>query len=73
MRDILIDLQESDIWKIQLTMVINFISSKDVDEERLMYTKSDSKQFMTYNNVKNIVDELFNTRIIRYQDNLKKE
>ena len=73
MRDIIIDLQESDIWEIQLTMAINFISSKDVDEERLMYTKSDSKQFMTYDNVKNIVDELFNTRIIRYQDNLKKE
>ena len=73
MKDIIIDLQESDIWKIQLTMAINFISSKDVDEERLIYTKSDSKQFMTYDNVKNIVDELFNTRIIRYQDNFKKE
>ena len=27
-------------WKIQLTMQINFISSKDSDETRTMYTES---------------------------------
>ena len=29
MRDIIIDLQSSDTWKIQLKFEINFISSKD--------------------------------------------
>ena len=66
MRDIIIDLQESDTWKIQLARAINFISLKDVDEERVMHTKSDSKEFMT----NNIVDELFEKHLSKYQDNL---
>ena len=34
LRDILNDLKQSDTWKIQLTIAINFISSKnDNDEE----------------------------------------
>ena len=32
MRDIIIDLQSSDTWKIQLTIAINFISSKDTEK-----------------------------------------
>ena len=34
------NLQKSDTWKIQLTVAINFTSSKDVDEERVMHPKS---------------------------------
>ena len=30
------DLQNSDAWKIQLTIAINFISSKDAKEERVV-------------------------------------
>ena len=37
LRDIIIDLQNSDTWKIHLTIAISFIPSKDVDEERLMH------------------------------------
>ena len=36
-RNILTDLQNSDEWKIQLTIAINFISSKDAEEERVMH------------------------------------
>ena len=43
LRDIIIDLQESDTWKSQLKIVINFFSSKDIDEEHVMHTKSDNK------------------------------
>ena len=32
-KDIIIDLQKPDIWKNQLTIVINFISSKDTNKE----------------------------------------
>ena len=35
LRDIIINLQKSGTWKVQLTIAINFISSKDVDEERV--------------------------------------
>ena len=32
LRDIIIDLRNSDTWKIQLTILINFISLTDVEE-----------------------------------------
>ena len=34
-------------WKIQLTMSINFISSKDSDETHTMHTKSDNIEVIT--------------------------
>ena len=33
-------------WKIQLSVVINFISSKDSDEIHTIYTKSDTIEIM---------------------------
>ena len=33
-------------WKIQLTMAINFVSSKHSDETRTMHTKSNSVEIM---------------------------
>ena len=33
-------------WKIQLTMAINFISSKNCDETRAMHTKSNNVEIM---------------------------
>ena len=44
----IINLQKSDTWKIQLTIAINFVSSKDVDEERVMHSESDNIEFMSY-------------------------
>ena len=32
------DLKKSDAWKIQFTIAINYISSKDNVEERVMYS-----------------------------------
>ena len=48
------NLKKPDTWKIQLTIAISFISSKDNDEERVMYLKSDNIEFMIYDN-----EELF--------------
>ena len=36
----------SSLWKIQLTMAINFISSKDSDETRTMHTKTNNVEIM---------------------------
>ena len=51
MKNILIksinDLKKSDTWKIQLTITINFVSSKeDNNEEREMHLKSDNTEIM---------------------------
>ena len=42
MKDIMNNLQKFDTCKSQLTIAINFISSKDTDEERVMHSKSDN-------------------------------
>ena len=85
LRDIILNLQKSDILKIQLTTAvtwlqqdsnpqplslytntqpfsqtrINFISSKNVDEERVMHSKSKNINFLSYDNGNKVVNELF--------------
>ena len=49
LRDMIIDLQVSDTRKIQLTIAINSISSKDIAEERVMHSKSKNIKFTSYN------------------------
>ena len=44
--DITNDHKTQEEWKIQLTMIINFISSKDYDETRTMHTTSDNIEIM---------------------------
>ena len=46
-------------WKIQLTMLINFISSKDLEETRKMHTKSDNVKIMMGSERNYIIKELF--------------
>ena len=46
LRDLVNDLKQSDTWKIQLTITINFISSKgDSDEDHVMHSKSDNRNY----------------------------
>ena len=70
MRDIIIDLQSSDTWKIHLIIAINFISSKDTEEERVMHSTSVNIKFTPYNNENEVVNELFDLLRLKYQDNL---
>ena len=65
------DLQISDTMKIQLTIVINFISSKDIEEERVIYLRSKNIKFMSYNDANEVVGELFESLRSRYQGNLE--
>ena len=46
-------------WKIQLTMAINFISSKDSDETCTMHTKSNNVEIMMGSETDEIIEELF--------------
>ena len=71
MRDIIIDLQKSDTWKIQLTIAINFISSIDSKKKRMMHSKGDNIKCMPYNDVNEVVNELFDSLCSRYQINLE--
>ena len=47
-------------WKIQLSVAINFISSKpDSEETRIMHTKSNNIEIMIGNDTNEVIEELF--------------
>ena len=71
LRDIINNLQKSDKCEIQLAIAINFISLKDADEEGVMHSKSDNVEFMLYDNVNEVVNELFESLLARYQIGLE--
>ena len=54
--------------KIQLTMQINFISSR---ETRTIHTKSDNIEIMMSSETDEIVEELFKYLLQRYQEGLE--
>ena len=67
----IINFQISDTWKIQLTIAVKFISSKNIDEERIMHSKSNNIKFMPYDNENEVVNELFESLLSRYQIGLE--
>ena len=71
MRDLINDLQKSGTWKVQLTIAINFIYPKDVEEECILYLKSDNTESMTYDKAYEVLDELFKPLLSRYQISLE--
>ena len=59
MKDIIIDRHSSGTWKIQLTVAISFISSKDTEEECVMHSMSDNIKLTSYNDANEVANELF--------------
>ena len=59
MRDIIIDLQNSETSEIQITIAINFMSLKDDEEKRVMYGKTENIKFTFYSDPNKVVDKLF--------------
>ena len=62
---------KSCYMEAELTIVTNFISSKDVDKESVMHLRCDSTEFMTDGYVNNSVDEPFQSSFSRYQIGLE--
>ena len=54
-------------------MSINFISSKDSDETRNMSTKSDNMEIMMGSETEEIIIELFESLLQKYQEGLKNQ
>ena len=52
-------------------MAINFISSKDSDETLIMHTKSDNLEILIGHETDEIIEELFESFIQRYQKGLE--
>ena len=61
-------------WKIQLSVGINFISSKpDSDETRIMYTKSTNAEIITGSDTNEVIEVLFESLLQKYQTNLEEK
>ena len=66
LKNIINDLQNSDTSRIQLTIEINFITSKDAEEERLMHSTSNNINFSPYSDVNEVIYQLFESLLLRY-------
>ena len=71
LKDIVNNLQKSDTCKIQLTIAINFSSSKNIDKERVMHSKSDNIEFMSYDKAYEFIKEPFESLVSGYQIGLE--
>ena len=56
---------------IQLKIAINFISSKDIDEERVMHSKRDNIEIMSHDKADEVIKELFESLLSRSQIGLE--
>ena len=57
--------------KINLTMTINFFSSKDSEEVRTMHSKSDNIEISIGDETGEIIKDLFDSFLQRYQKGLE--
>ena len=65
------NVKNSDTWKIQLTIAINFISSIDNDEELAMHSKSDNTEIMMNDEADHATKKLSDSLKNRYQNKLE--
>ena len=57
--------------KAQITIAIKFISYRDIDVQCKMYSKSDNIEVMVYNKADEVIEELFESFLSRYQIRLE--
>ena len=65
LKDIITNLQKLGASKVQLTIAVNFISSKDSDEEQVMHSKSDNIEVTAYDNANKVIKEIFESLVSR--------
>ena len=71
MRKLIYDKRKKGEWKIQLIMKINFISSKNSNDTGDMHSKSDNVEIMMGVDTNEIIKNLFNSLLQRYQKGLE--
>ena len=55
----------------QFAIAINFISPKDTNKELVMHSKSDNIELISYDNANEIIEEIFESLISKYQVGLE--
>ena len=61
------NLKKSDMWKIQLTIAISFIASKDKYEECVMRSESDNIEIMINDKADEVIEKRFKSHLNRSQ------
>ena len=70
-KDVVIDPEKSDKWKMQLKIALNFMPSKDNDKQSVMDSRSDGIEIMINDKSNEIIEELFQSLLSRYQIGLE--
>ena len=73
LRDIINNHKTQGEWKVQLIMIINFMYSKDSDGIRTMLTKSNNIEIIMGNEADEIIEELFESLLQKYQEGLEEK
>ena len=72
MRDLINDHKairnESNEWKIQINMNVNFVSSKDTGGTRTIFVWSDNEEIRSGNETDDIIKGLLNSFLNNYQE-----
>ena len=59
------------VWKIQISMRVNFITSKDTGETYTIYVWSDNVSIIWGNDTNDTIREIFSSFLKKYQEELK--
>ena len=71
LRELISDRKNKGEWKFQLTAQINFTSLRPGSDERcVMHTRSINEEFVNGSNTYEVIEELFESLLQRYQENL---
>ena len=57
--------------KAQIAIAIKFISYRDIDVQRKMYSKSGNIEVMVYDEADEVIEEIFESFLSRYQIRLE--
>ena len=72
MRELIQEYKLKGEWKVQLTIEVNFISLKPgSDETRIMYTRSDNVEIMFGDGNHDIIEQIFESLLQKYEENLQ--
>ena len=71
-RELIEEYKLKEEWKVQLTIEVNFISLKpSSDETHIMYTRSDNIEIMFGDDNDDIIEQLFESLLQKYEENLQ--
>ena len=72
LRELIEEYKLKEKWKVQLTIEVNFISLKPgSNETRIMYTRSDNIEIMFGDDNDDIIEQLFESFLKKYEENLQ--